>query len=65
MQWITRERSKIERLACPWLILRFIDPQAEIAYVPAPEVVAPAERIGAIAFDGGHGVFPLWGGMHL
>lgn len=51
MQWITRARPKIDRLACPWLILRFIDPQANIAYVPAAEVVATAERTGAIPFD--------------
>lgn len=51
MQWITRERPKIDRLACPWLILRFIDPSAEILYVPAAEVVATAERTGAVPFD--------------
>ena len=51
MQWITRERPKIDRLACPWLILRFIDPAAEICYVPAAEVVGTAERTGAIPFD--------------
>ncbi|MDF7814903.1 chromate resistance protein ChrB domain-containing protein [Hymenobacter sp. YC55] len=51
MQWITRERPKIDRLACPWLILRFIDPTADIVYVPAEEVVPTAERTGAIPFD--------------
>jgi AraC-like DNA-binding protein len=51
MQWITRARPKIDRLACPWLILRFIDPQAEIVYVPTAEVLATAERTGAIPFD--------------
>jgi AraC-like DNA-binding protein len=51
MQWITRARPKIDRLACPWLILRFIDPQAEILYVPAAEVEATAGRTGAIPFD--------------
>ncbi|MCI1189813.1 chromate resistance protein [Hymenobacter sp. DH14] len=51
MQWITRERPKIDRLACPWLILRFIDPAAEILYVPTAEVVPTAERTGAIPFD--------------
>lgn len=51
MQWITRERPKIDRLACPWLILRFIDPTADILYVPAEEVVPTAERTGAIPFD--------------
>jgi AraC-like DNA-binding protein len=51
MQWITRARPKIDRLACPWLILRFIDPQAEIVYVPTAEVLVTAERTGAIPFD--------------
>ncbi|GAC1596437.1 MAG: hypothetical protein NVS3B25_20740 [Hymenobacter sp.] len=51
MQWVTREHPKIDRLACPWLIFRFIDPAAEILYVPAPEVVPTAERTGAVAFD--------------
>jgi hypothetical protein len=51
MQWITREHPKIDRLACPWLIRRFIDPEAEILYVPATEVVATAEATGATPFD--------------
>ena len=51
MQWVTREHPKIDRLACPWLILRFVDPAAEILYVPAAEVVGTAERTGAIPFD--------------
>jgi hypothetical protein len=51
MRWVTRERPKIDRLACPWLIHRFIDPEAEIYYVPAAEVLAVAEREGAIPFD--------------
>ncbi|WP_046243761.1 chromate resistance protein ChrB domain-containing protein [Hymenobacter terrenus] len=51
MQWVTRERPKIDRLACPWLIMRFIDPAAEILYVPAAEVVPTAERTGATPFD--------------
>ena len=51
MQWITRECPKIDRLACPWLILRFIDPTGTILYVPAEEVVAAAARTGAIPFD--------------
>ena len=51
MQWITRERPKIDRLACPWLILRFVDPAAEILYVPADQVVATAAQLGAIPFD--------------
>ncbi len=51
MQWITREHPKIDRLACPWLLLRFIDPTAEILYVPAGEVTTTAERTGATPFD--------------
>jgi hypothetical protein len=51
MQWITRERPKIDRIACPWLILRFIDPEAEILYVPTPVVKTEAERMGATPFD--------------
>lgn len=51
MKWVTRERPKIDRLACPWLIKRFIDPQAEILYVPTAQVLPSAEREGAIPFD--------------
>ena len=51
MKWVTRERPKIDRLACPWLICRFIDQDAEIRYVPAAEVLAVAESEGAIPFD--------------
>jgi hypothetical protein len=51
MKWVTRERPKIDRLACPWLIRRFIDPEAEILYVPTAEVLSSAERSGGIPFD--------------
>ncbi|MCB2406674.1 chromate resistance protein ChrB domain-containing protein [Hymenobacter lucidus] len=51
MQWITRERPKIDHLACPWLIRRFIDPAAHILYVPAEEVLPTAAATGAIPFD--------------
>jgi len=51
MKWITRERPKIDRIACPWLIKRFIDPDAEIIYLPFEQVIAEAEKIGAIPFD--------------
>jgi hypothetical protein len=51
MQWVTREHPKIDRLACPWLIKRFIDAHAEIRYVPAAQVLAVAAAEGAIAFD--------------
>ena len=51
MKWITRERPKIDRIACPWLISRFIDPHAEFLYVPAPEVLPRAKGEGAIPYD--------------
>jgi hypothetical protein len=51
MKWITRERPKIDRIACPWLIARFIDAEPEFLYVPAGEVLAQAERGGAIPYD--------------
>lgn len=51
MKWVTRERPKIDRLACPWLIRRFIDAKAEILYVSTAQVLAVAERDGAIPFD--------------
>ena len=44
MKWITRERPKIDRIACPWLIARFIDPTPEFLYVPAGQVLAAAQR---------------------
>jgi len=51
MKWITRERPKIDRIACPWLIRRFIDPKAEFLYVPAAKVMSEAERLEAIPYD--------------
>ncbi len=51
MQWVTRERPKTDRIACPWLIRKFIDPDARIVYVPRDEVLAYAEREGARSFD--------------
>jgi hypothetical protein len=51
MKWVTRERPKIDRLACPWLIRRFIDTDAEIHYVPAAKVLTVAQSEGAIPFD--------------
>jgi hypothetical protein len=51
MKWVTRERPKTDRIACPWLIRRFIDPDAEIMYVPGAEVLAVAEREGGHSFD--------------
>jgi hypothetical protein len=51
MKWITRARPKTDRIACPWLIRRFIDPDAEFLFVPADDVLAAAEREGATSFD--------------
>lgn len=51
MKWITRARPKIDRIACPWLIARFIDPQAEFVYVPTSEVLKVADATGAIPYD--------------
>jgi rhodanese-related sulfurtransferase len=50
-RWITRERPKIDRIACPWLIRRFIDPRAQFFYVPAGEVLARAAQLEAVPFD--------------
>jgi len=49
--WVTRERPKIDRIACPWLIRRFIDPAAEFLFVPTERVLAVAEETGATAYD--------------
>ena len=51
MQWVTRARPKVDRIACPWLIRRFVDPEAEFLYVPAEEVMRVAEQTKAIPFD--------------
>lgn len=51
MKWITRERPKIDRIACPWLIARFIDKQPEFLYVPTGEVLPVAGKTGAIPYD--------------
>jgi hypothetical protein len=51
MKWVTRERPKVDRIACPWLIRRFIDPTAEIVYVPADQVLATAQQTGGHSFD--------------
>jgi hypothetical protein len=51
MKWITRARPKTDRIACPWLIAKFIDPDAEILYVPAGQVLEEAQRQDAISFD--------------
>jgi hypothetical protein len=51
MKWITRERPKIDRIACPWLIERFIDREAEFLFVPPERVLAEAQRCGATPYD--------------
>ena len=51
MKWITRERPKIDRIACPWLIARFIDKAPEFLYVPSKDVLKIAEQTGAIPYD--------------
>ncbi len=51
MKWVTRARPMVDRVACPWLIKRFVDPQAEFVYVPADQVLAVAEREGAVPYD--------------
>jgi hypothetical protein len=51
MKWITRERPKIDRIACPWLIKRFVDPDAEFIYVPKEQVFSEAQTLDAIPYD--------------
>src|SRR6266850_1189973 len=51
MKWVTRERARVDRIACPWLISRFIDPKPEFLFVPAKQVLETAKREGAIAYD--------------
>ncbi|MEK7824709.1 MAG: chromate resistance protein ChrB domain-containing protein [Candidatus Eisenbacteria bacterium] len=51
MKWVTRERPKVDRVACPWLIRRFVDPDARFLYVPAEQVMAEAARENATPYD--------------
>ena len=51
MKWITRERPKIDRIACPWLVARFLDAAPEFLYVPADRVMAEAQRVSATPYD--------------
>ncbi|HKE38258.1 MAG TPA: chromate resistance protein ChrB domain-containing protein [Casimicrobiaceae bacterium] len=51
MKWITRERVKVDRVACPWLIKKFIDPEAEFLFVPTDQVIAIADREHATPYD--------------
>lgn len=51
MKWITREHVKVDRVACPWLIKKFVDPQAEFIFVPREKVMQEASRLNAIPYD--------------
>jgi hypothetical protein len=51
MKWITREKVKVDRVACPWLIKKFVDKDAKFHFVPADQVMAEAARLGAIPYD--------------
>lgn len=51
MKWVTREKAKVDRIACPWLITRFVDPKAEFLFVPVDKVMEVAKEQGAIPFD--------------
>jgi len=51
VKWVTRERPKIDRIACPWLIARFFDREPEFLYVPATDVLAAAQSTGTIPYD--------------
>ena len=51
MKWITREKVKVDRVACPWLIKKFVDKDAELVFVPGEKVMAEAKRLDAIPYD--------------
>jgi hypothetical protein len=51
VKWITRERVKVDRVACPWLIRKFVDAEAEFHFVPAEQVHSEAQKLGAMPFD--------------
>jgi hypothetical protein len=51
MKWVTREKARVDRIACPWLIRKFVDPEAQFLYVPKEQVFEVARREGAIPFD--------------
>jgi len=51
MKWVTREKARVDRIACPWLIARFIDPDATFLFVPADQVLRVADRAGATPYD--------------
>ncbi len=50
-KWVTRERPKIDRIACPWLIRRFVEPDAEFLYVPTERVFDVTRETGAVPYD--------------
>jgi hypothetical protein len=51
MKWVTRESVKVDRVACPWLVKKFLDPQAEFLFVPADRVMEVAQQQGAVPYD--------------
>src|SRR5436309_14428304 len=63
MKWVTRERPKTDRIACPWLIKNFIDPEAEFLYVPAEQVLEVAQREGAHSYDAPGAEYTHRGGL--
>ena len=54
MKWITREKVKVDRVACPWLIKKFVDKDAEFVFVPAEKVMTPRERCSGVMFMSDH-----------
>jgi hypothetical protein len=63
MKWITRERPKIDRIACPWLIKKFVDATAEFIYVPRDQVFEKARELDAIPYDIVHAEYAHYGEM--
>ncbi|HEY6238241.1 MAG TPA: chromate resistance protein ChrB domain-containing protein [Thermoplasmata archaeon] len=51
MKWVTREKARVDRIACPWLIRKFVDPTAEFLYVPTEKIAEVVQREGAIPYD--------------
>jgi hypothetical protein len=51
MKWVTRRKARVDRIACPWLVRRFIDPEAQFLFVPEDQVMDTARREGAVPFD--------------
>ena len=70
MKWVTRERPKIDRIACPWLVRRFVEPDAEFLYVPTERVFEVAKETGATPYDipsadtARHDLAPKASGLH-